>query len=262
MISIIEEFPLILLNWLLKKLQWLLLDGNVILSTSAFNIVIYLNQEKWPKQAISRHNSQISNNCNYFRWSRFWKWKMKLLKLSLDCKILLKRLEKNSFVQLTIWVNISKQLDERQNQSKLVRENKNEENNGEIKISMVMIEEEDYPTYTTSFLLEEESSLPSTLKLELPLFDRSNPQGWLFKTKRFFICYKTPEDRKLLLASFQMVGKSINMVPLDGSKWSAYYFEEFYKIIIKEFFSNREGYIKHFLSLLNIKISSKSNTQR
>lgn len=50
----------------------------------------------------------------------------------------------------------------------------------------------------------------ANLKMDMPQFDGNDPQDWLFKTRRFFLCY-TPEDQKLLLASFHMEGKA--------SKW-------------------------------------------
>lgn len=46
------------------------------------------------------------------------------------------------------------------------------------------------------------NSIPTTLKMDMPYFNEDDPQSWLFKTRRYFLCYKTPEDQKLLLATW------------------------------------------------------------
>jgi len=50
---------------------------------------------------------------------------------------------------------------------------------------------------------------PSSIKLELPRFDGSDPLGWIFKIKQFFEFHNIPEDQRLRLASFYMEGEAL-----------------------------------------------------
>ncbi|MCI02829.1 hypothetical protein A2U01_0023863, partial [Trifolium medium] len=50
---------------------------------------------------------------------------------------------------------------------------------------------------------------PSSIKLEIPSFDGSDPLGWIFKITQFFEFHNTPEDQRLRLASFYMQGEAL-----------------------------------------------------
>ena len=55
------------------------------------------------------------------------------------------------------------------------------------------------------------SSAPTTnpahyLKLEVPRFDGSDPEGWIFKITQFFEYHATPYHDRLTIASFYMEG--------------------------------------------------------
>jgi hypothetical protein len=49
----------------------------------------------------------------------------------------------------------------------------------------------------------------SSIKLEIPSFDGSDPLGWIFKITQFFEFHNTPEDQRLRLASFYMQGEAL-----------------------------------------------------
>ncbi|XP_040870975.1 uncharacterized protein [Glycine max] len=47
------------------------------------------------------------------------------------------------------------------------------------------------------------------MKLDIPRFDGSEPQGWIFKINQFFEYHSTPEQDKLTVASFYMEGRAL-----------------------------------------------------
>ncbi|PNX64179.1 retrotransposon protein, partial [Trifolium pratense] len=52
--------------------------------------------------------------------------------------------------------------------------------------------------------------IPTTsIKLDIPRFDGSDPLGWIFKVTQFFDYHLTPEDQRLRLASFYMEGEAL-----------------------------------------------------
>lgn len=63
-----------------------------------------------------------------------------------------------------------------------------------------MKDEENYldnPSYATSYLNEDDNMVGANPKMDMAQFNGNDPQDWLFKTRRFFLCYKTLEDQKL-----------------------------------------------------------------
>lgn len=50
---------------------------------------------------------------------------------------------------------------------------------------------------------------PSSIKLDIPRFDGSNPLNWIFKINQFFEFHRTPEDQRLRLASFYIEGEAL-----------------------------------------------------
>jgi len=49
----------------------------------------------------------------------------------------------------------------------------------------------------------------TSLKLDMPQFDGSEPLAWILKIKQFFYYYRTPEDQRLQMASFSMEGEAL-----------------------------------------------------
>ncbi|GAU30089.1 hypothetical protein TSUD_392450 [Trifolium subterraneum] len=49
----------------------------------------------------------------------------------------------------------------------------------------------------------------SSIKLEIPGFDGSDPLPWIFKINQFFEFHNTPEEQRLRLASFYMQGEAL-----------------------------------------------------
>jgi len=49
----------------------------------------------------------------------------------------------------------------------------------------------------------------TTIKLDIPKFDGSNPLGWLFKINQFFEFHHTPDDQRIKMASFYMEGEAL-----------------------------------------------------
>ena len=47
-----------------------------------------------------------------------------------------------------------------------------------------------------------------TLKLEVPRFDGSDPNGWLFRVETFFDYHGTPDDLRLKIVSFHLEGRA------------------------------------------------------
>jgi hypothetical protein len=50
---------------------------------------------------------------------------------------------------------------------------------------------------------------PSSIKLEIPKFDGSDPMNWIFKITQFFDYHQTPDAQRLRLASFYMEGEAL-----------------------------------------------------
>lgn len=50
---------------------------------------------------------------------------------------------------------------------------------------------------------------PTSIKLDIPRFDGSDPFGWVFKITQSFEFHKTPGDHRLRLASFYMEGEAL-----------------------------------------------------
>jgi len=48
----------------------------------------------------------------------------------------------------------------------------------------------------------------TSLKLDVPCFDGSEPLAWIFKINQFFDYHRTLEDQRLQLVSFSMEGKT------------------------------------------------------
>lgn len=49
----------------------------------------------------------------------------------------------------------------------------------------------------------------TTIKLDIPRFDGSDPLGWIFKINQFFEFHNTPEDQRIRMASFYMEGEAL-----------------------------------------------------
>jgi hypothetical protein len=49
----------------------------------------------------------------------------------------------------------------------------------------------------------------TTIKLDIPRFDGTDPLGWIFKITQFFDYHNTPEDQRLCIASFYMDGEAL-----------------------------------------------------
>ena len=65
------------------------------------------------------------------------------------------------------------------------------------------------------------------LKLEVPRFDGSDPEGWIFKITQFFEYHATPDHDRLTIASFYMEGPALawfQWMYRSGqlSSWSAF----------------------------------------
>jgi len=51
---------------------------------------------------------------------------------------------------------------------------------------------------------------PPPLKLDVPRFDGSNPHSWIFKINQFFTYHRTPEDKRVTVASFSLAGAALS----------------------------------------------------
>jgi hypothetical protein len=49
----------------------------------------------------------------------------------------------------------------------------------------------------------------TSIKLDIPRFDGSDPLGWIFKISQFFEFHHTPEDQRIRMASFYMEGEAL-----------------------------------------------------
>jgi len=50
----------------------------------------------------------------------------------------------------------------------------------------------------------------TSLKLDMPRFDGSEPLAWIFKIKQFFDYHRTPEDQRLQMVAFSMEGEALS----------------------------------------------------
>lgn len=53
----------------------------------------------------------------------------------------------------------------------------------------------------------EVSSVMRSMKMEVPRFDGSDPEGWIFREEEFFDFHGTPEPTRLRIVSFHMEGR-------------------------------------------------------
>ncbi|GAU15122.1 hypothetical protein TSUD_08600 [Trifolium subterraneum] len=54
------------------------------------------------------------------------------------------------------------------------------------------------------------SAVPATsIKLDIPRFDGTDPMGWIFKINQFFYYHLTPDEQRLRIASFYMDGEAL-----------------------------------------------------
>jgi hypothetical protein len=49
----------------------------------------------------------------------------------------------------------------------------------------------------------------TSIKLDIPRFDGTDPMGWIFKINQFFYFHNTPEEQRLCIASFYMEGAAL-----------------------------------------------------
>jgi hypothetical protein len=49
----------------------------------------------------------------------------------------------------------------------------------------------------------------TSIKLDIPRFDGTDPLGWIFKITQFFDYHLTPDDQRLRIASFYMEGEAL-----------------------------------------------------
>jgi hypothetical protein len=49
----------------------------------------------------------------------------------------------------------------------------------------------------------------TSIKLDIPRFDGSDPMGWIFKINQFFDYHLTPDEQRLRIASFYMDGEAL-----------------------------------------------------
>lgn len=47
------------------------------------------------------------------------------------------------------------------------------------------------------------------IKFDMPKFNGSDPEAWIFMARRFFIFHNTPEDQKLIIASFHVTDAAL-----------------------------------------------------
>lgn len=76
-----------------------------------------------------------------------------------------------------------------------------------IKTNQKVIELEpdpDKPSYAASIYSNPDYIPLKHIKFDMPKFDGTNPELWIFMARRFFIFHNTPEDQKLIIASFSM----------------------------------------------------------
>ncbi|XP_075673788.1 uncharacterized protein LOC142643132 [Castanea sativa] len=52
-------------------------------------------------------------------------------------------------------------------------------------------------------------TIPKTINLEFPRFRGENPSGWVYKANQFFQLYGTPQNQKILLASYHMEDEAL-----------------------------------------------------
>ncbi|KAL5168400.1 hypothetical protein HKD37_11G030560 [Glycine soja] len=53
------------------------------------------------------------------------------------------------------------------------------------------------------------TSTPHRLKFDVPRFDGTRPNGWIFKINQFIDYHAKPENERLTIASFYMVGRAL-----------------------------------------------------
>lgn len=64
----------------------------------------------------------------------------------------------------------------------------------------------DKPCYALSILQNPDYIPAKHIKVDIPKFDGTEAEHWIYSARRYFIFNKVPEDQKLLIASFHMEG--------------------------------------------------------
>ncbi|GAU45976.1 hypothetical protein TSUD_401160 [Trifolium subterraneum] len=66
-----------------------------------------------------------------------------------------------------------------------------------------------FQSSTQNELQPQQPYTPSSIKLEIPKFDGTDPLNWIFKISQFFDFHQTPDAQRLRLASFYMEGEAL-----------------------------------------------------
>jgi hypothetical protein len=62
----------------------------------------------------------------------------------------------------------------------------------------------------SSVQLPPNNSTPPSLKLDVPIFDGTDPHDWIFKVLQFFEYHRTPEEDRITVAPFYLDGPTLS----------------------------------------------------
>lgn len=88
-------------------------------------------------------------------------------------------------------------------------------------------------------------------KLDLPLFDGTNPDGWIMRAERYFSFYRLPEDEKLEAAVVSLEGDALLLYQWEHKRRPLRRWEEMKSLILRQFRptatgSLHEQWLNHF----------------
>lgn len=90
-------------------------------------------------------------------------------------------------------------------------------------------------------------------KLEMPLFDGSNPNRWLLKAERYFSLYRFTNEEKLEAAIISFEGDALLWYQWEHRKRLIVLWEEMKLLVLKQFRSTQAGSLhEQFLALQQV----------
>ena len=75
----------------------------------------------------------------------------------------------------------------------------------------------------------------------MPLFDGSNPDGWIFKAERYYSLHRLTNEEKLEAAIMAFEGDALLWYQWENRKRSIILWEEMKMLLLKQFRTNQTG---------------------
>ncbi|XP_024017591.1 uncharacterized protein LOC112090471 [Morus notabilis] len=89
-----------------------------------------------------------------------------------------------------------------------------------------------------------------TRRVEMPVFDGENPDGWIFRAERYFSLNRLTDREKLDVAVVSLEGEALAWFQWEDRRWAVRDWTELKRKVLERFHSTQEGTLcEKFLSL-------------